>query len=262
MNESSHPVVDAAVAAFISEYGSGPGRPLCVVIAALNEVGAVGGVIESLPANAAGLDLECIVVDDGSSDGTADAARREGAMVCRFDRNLGQGWALRAGYRLAADRGATVIATMDADGQFDAGELGRIAGPVAGGTADMVVGSRRLGHSEVGDRVRATGVVAFARLITLLSGQRVTDPSSGYRAFRPEVPQRVPLRQVQYQASELLIGAISLGFRVTEVPMTLRDRVAGQSKKGTNLLYGWRFTKVVIATWWRMRRAARSQPGR
>lgn len=262
MNDSRHPVVDAALAAFNSEYGSGPGRPLCVVIAALNEVGAVASVIESLPPDAAGLDLECILVDDGSSDGTADAARRAGAMVCRFDRNLGQGWALRAGYRLAAARHAAVIATMDADGQFDPGELGRIVGPVVGGRADMVVGSRRLGRSEVGDRFRATGVVAFARLITLLTGQRVTDPSSGYRAFRPEVPERVPLRQVQYQASELLIGAISMGFRVTEVPMTLRVRAAGQSKKGTNLLYGWRFTKVVVTTWWTTRRVARSQPGR
>jgi glycosyltransferase involved in cell wall biosynthesis len=262
MNESSQPLVDAAVTAFISEYGTGPGRDLCVVIAALDEVGAVAGVVGSLPPSAAGLDLECIVVDDGSSDGTADAARRAGAMVCRLDRNLGQGWALRAGYRLAATRGATVIATMDADGQFDPGELGRIVGPVAEGTADMVVGSRRLGGSQVGDRVRAAGVVGFAHLITVLTGHRVTDPSSGYRAFRPEVAQRVPLRQVQYQASELLIGAISLGFRVTEVPMTVRARVAGESKKGTNLLYGWRFTRAVVTTWWRMRQVARSQPGR
>ncbi|HET6874631.1 MAG TPA: glycosyltransferase family 2 protein [Acidimicrobiales bacterium] len=262
MNESRRPVVDSAVAAFNSEYGTGPGRALCVVIAALNEVGAVAGVVESLPPSAAGLDLDCIVVDDGSSDGTADAAGRAGAMVCRFERNLGQGWALRAGYRLAAARGATVVATMDADGQFDAGELDRIVGPVAEGTADMVVGSRRLGRSEVGDRVRATGVVAFARLISLLTGHRVTDPSSGYRAFLTEVPQRVPLRQAQYQASELLIGAISLGFRVAEVPMTVRARVAGRSKKGANLLYGWRFTGVVVTTWWRMRRVARSQPGR
>ena len=119
----------------------------------------------------------------------------------------------------------------------------------------MVNGSRRLGRSETTDRVRGTGVVVYGALVSLLTGTRITDPSNGLRAFRPEVADRVPLRQPQYQTSELLIGALTLGFRVMEVPATIRPRAAGESKKGTNLRYGYRFGKVVVTTWWRLRRS-------
>jgi hypothetical protein len=95
----------------------------------------------------------------------------------------------------------------------------------------------------------------FARLITLLTGRRVTDPANGLRAMRAEVAARVRLRQPQYQAAELLIGAIMAGFRTTEVPTTMRERAAGTSKKGRNLLYGVRFGRVVVGTWWRERHA-------
>ena len=255
-------VSSAAEKAFTSEYGTGPGRPLCIVIAALDEAASVGGVITAIPPEVHGLATECILIDDGSSDGTASEARRAGALVCRLDHNLGQGVALRAGYRLAASRGATVIATMDADGQFEAGELERLVEPIAAGKADMVNGSRRLGRSETRDAVRAAGVVAFGGLVSLLTGTRITDPANGFRAFRPEVAARVPLRQPQYQTSELLIGALTLGFRVVEVPVTVRQRAAGHSKKGHNLWYGYRFARVILTTWWSLRSLRSTAPGR
>jgi glycosyltransferase involved in cell wall biosynthesis len=255
-----HPQEPAAVARravrqFDEPYGPGPGRPICIVIAAYNEAASIGAVIAGLPAEVAGRATEVVVIDDGSTDATAEKAVAAGALVCRLERNLGQGWALRSGYELAARRQAEVIATMDADGQFDPTQLGRVVEPVLTGAADMVVGSRRLGHSESTDTVRAAGVVFFARLISFLTRTTVTDPSNGFRAFTPEVPRRVPLRQAQYQAAELLIGAIGAGFRVTEVAVVVRARTAGGSKKGTNLLYGIRFGRVVVATWWGSRRA-------
>lgn len=249
----AHSVATAAEDAFLAEYSDGPGRPVCVVIAALDEVGAVADVLRSVPAAVCDMETECLVVDDGSTDGTADAAAAAGALVCRLDANLGQGLALRSGYRLASRRGARVIATMDADGQFDASELSRLVGPIASGQADMVQGSRRLGRSETTDRVRATGVVLFGRLVSVLTGTRITDPANGFRAFRPEVPERVPLRQPQYQTSELLIGALALGYRVVEVPVTVRRRAAGHSKKGHNVLYGYRFGRAILTTWWSFR---------
>jgi glycosyltransferase involved in cell wall biosynthesis len=247
-------VAAAAEAAFAAEYGTGPGRPVCVVMAALDEAESVADVVRSVPAEVCGLATECLVVDDGSRDATASQAREAGALVCRLGANLGQGRALRSGYRLATGRGARVIATMDADGQFDARELERLVGPVVAGQADMVQGSRRLGRSETGDRVRAAGVVVFGALVSLLTGARITDPANGFRAFRPEVPARVPLRQPQYQTSELLIGALALGFRVIEAPVTVRVRAAGESKKGANLLYGYRFGRAVVTTWWTFKR--------
>lgn len=258
----AEPVSAAAEAAFTAEYGPGPGSPVCVVMAALNEVDAVGDVVRSIPSEVCGLAAECLVVDDGSTDATADAARQAGALVCRLESNQGQGQALRSGYRLASARGARYIATMDADGQFDAAELDRLVAPLIEGRADMVNGSRRLGRSETTDRVRAAGVVAFGALVSVLTGTRITDPANGFRAFLPEVPERVPLRQAQYQTSELLMGALGLGYRVAEVPVTVRPRAAGQSKKGANLLYGYRFGRVIVTTWWSQRRRRSADPAR
>ncbi|HET6965089.1 MAG TPA: glycosyltransferase family 2 protein [Acidimicrobiales bacterium] len=262
MPEADQLQISAAEAAFAAEHGTGPGHPLCVVMAALNEAEVIGDVVRSIPPEVCGLQTECLVVDDGSTDGTAEAARQAGALVCRLGVNLGQGLALRAGYGLASSRRALYIATMDADGQFDAGELERLIAPLVAGRADMVNGSRRLGRSETTDRVRAAGVVAFGALVSVLSGTRITDPANGFRAFIPEVPQRVPLRQPQYQTSELLMGALGLGYRVVEVPVTVRPRVAGHSKKGTNLLYGYRFGRVILTTWWSQRRRRAGRPAR
>jgi len=245
----------AAEAEFRDEYGAGPGHPVCVVMAAFNEAGSVDAVIRDLPREVCGRPIECLVVDDGSSDGTSDIARGAGALVCRLTENRGQGVALRTGYHLASARGAQVIVTMDADGQFDPGEIGNLVGPVVADQADMVQGSRRLGRSETTDRVRASGVVLFGGLVSLLTGTRITDPANGFRAFRPEVPERVPLRQPQYQTAELLIGALALRYRVIEAPVTVRARTSGESKKGANLFYGWRFGRVVVTTWWQMRRS-------
>jgi glycosyltransferase involved in cell wall biosynthesis len=257
------PVTSLAEAAFGEEYGGGPGQPICVVMAALDEAGSVGEVVAGVPAQVLGLATECLVVDDGSTDGTSGVAREAGALVCRLETNRGQGVALRSGYRLASLRSARVIVTMDADGQFDPNELEGLVGPVLEDRADMVQGSRRLGRSETSDRVRASGVVLFGWLISLLTGSRITDPANGFRAFRPEVPERVPLRQPQYQTSELLIGALGLGYRVVEAPVTVRARTSGQSKKGTNLLYGLRFGRVVVTTWWNVRKErGRERPDR
>jgi glycosyltransferase involved in cell wall biosynthesis len=251
--------------AFLAEYGAGPGAPLTVVIAAYDEAGAVAGVVSAVPATVCDLPTEVIVVDDGSSDRTAELARAAGALVCRFPDNRGQGRALQAGYRLARQRGAEYIVTMDADGQFDAGDLPALVGPLLRGGADFVNGSRRLGHSQSEDRVRQAGVVAFGGLVSALTGVRITDPANGFRAFRSEVPQQVPLRQAQYQTAELLIGAIARGFKVVEAPVSVLPRAAGVSKKGHNVLYGTRFARVVITTWWqqmartRLRRTLKRQ---
>jgi len=114
-----------------------------------------------------------------------------------------------------------------------------------------VTGSRILGHQHTHDRVRRTGVHVFAWIATLLTGQRLTDTSFGLRAMRAEVSAAVTLDQPQYQSSELLLGVISRGFRVLEVPGTMHVRSAGASKKGRNLVYGRRYAGVVLGTWWR-----------
>jgi hypothetical protein len=90
--------------------------------------------------------------------------------------------------------------------------------------------------------------------VRVLTRSRVTDTSSGFRAMRVEVTETVHQEQVQYQTSELLIGALLQGYRVVERPITMRKRTAGESKKGHNLLYGVRYARVIVTTWARERR--------
>jgi glycosyltransferase involved in cell wall biosynthesis len=253
----SQEIADAAAAAFLARHQAGEGAPIVVVIPALNEVESVADVIQTVPKSICGLAVETLLVDDGSRDGTSPAAEAAGALVCTVPINIGQGSAFRLGYRLARARGATYIATADADGQFDPRELPALIGPLKADEADFVNGSRRLGRTYTTDPVRGLGVVVFGALISILTGTRITDPANGLRAFKAEVTEVVRLRQTQYQTSEMLITTIANGFRVKEVPATMYKRTAGESKKGGNWIYGLRFARVIVTTWWQMRPTAR-----
>jgi glycosyltransferase involved in cell wall biosynthesis len=249
----------AAVEAFKGQYGARASAlaPLAIVIAAYNEQGAIGPVVEGLPREILGLGVATIVVSDGSADGTVKEADAAGALVCDVQVNRGQGAALRLGYRLAREGGAQYIVTTDADGQYNPAEIAKLLEPILAGEADFVSGSRTQGSEETKDPVRKLGVRVFALTISALTGQRITDPSFGLRAMKAEVTGAVQLQQPQYQAAELLIGVIAHGYKVTERPATIHKRQVGHSKKGHNALYGLYFARVIAGTWWRERRSAR-----
>jgi len=247
------PVDAAARAEFAARYGDPAFGPVCIVIAAYREAASIGDVLDTLPREVLDLAVSVLVVDDGSDDGTADVARAHGAFVCAAPANRGQGAALRLGYRVADVQGAEYIVTTDADGQYDPADIPALLAPIVAGEADFVSGSRRLGSTYHGDGFRRLGVVFYAAVLRLLTHQAITDPSFGLRAMRTEVSRSVVLRQPQFQASELLIGAAMKGFTVAEVPATMRARAAGESRKGPDLVYGARFGWVVISTWWRER---------
>ncbi len=246
-----HPEEQSAAAAFLAAYPPGAGSPLAVVIAAFNEEPTVAEVVAEVPKEAAGLASEVIVVVDGARDATATQALSAGALVCDVPVNRGQGAALRLGYWLARARGAEVIATLDADGQYEPLELGRVIEPIVSGRADFVTGSRRLGAELTTAAIRHAGVILFGALISVLIRQRITDPACGVRAMRADLTAAVTLEQPQYQASELMISAALAGFRVAEVPTTMRDRGAHatKTKKGGNFGYGLRFARAAITTW-------------
>jgi glycosyltransferase involved in cell wall biosynthesis len=255
------PVERGAARAFLAAHPPGLGPPLAVVIPAYNEEPTVAAVLAEIPGEAAGLQTEVIVVVDGARDATAARAAGAGALVCDVRVNRGQGAALRLGYWLARARGAKVIATIDADGQYEPSELRAVVEPILAGRADFVSGSRRLGSELTTDRVRHLGVLVFGALISVLVRHRITDPACGIRAMRSEVTAAVTLEQQQYQASELMISAALHGFRLAEVPTTMRDRGvhATATKKGGNLGYGVRFARAAIHTWRRDRKAARTR---
>jgi glycosyltransferase involved in cell wall biosynthesis len=216
-------------------------------------------VLEGIAPQAHGLKVDVLVIDDGSRDRTSEVSLEHGAHVARLERNCGHGIALRLGYELAREHGADYIVTLDGDGQWDPAYVPLVLEPLVDGEADLVLGSRVLGRSEDDDRFRYLGVHFFAGLVRLLTGVRVTDTSTGLRAMRVEVTATIRQEQVQYQTSELLIGAICQGYRVAERPIVHHKRTSGESKKGRNLLYGFRYARVVVGTWWRERRAARAR---
>ncbi|HEX2300261.1 MAG TPA: glycosyltransferase family 2 protein, partial [Pseudonocardiaceae bacterium] len=251
--------VDTASArAFRLSDGEQGFAPVVVVIAAYNEEDGIGAVVDAIPPVCCGLAVDTLVVVDGCTDGTAEVARRHGARVCVAVTNRGQGAALRLGYALARAGGARYLVTTDADGQYNLDELPMLLQPLIDDEADFVTGSRRLGRQETSDPVRHLGVHVFSRLASVLTRQRLTDTSFGFRAMKAEVTATVTLAQAQYQASELLLGVISHGYRVLEQPMTMLARTAGETKKGNNLVYGMRYARVMVGTWWRERSVRRA----
>jgi glycosyltransferase involved in cell wall biosynthesis len=251
-------ITSRARAAFASSYPDVKLQPLVVVIAAYNEADNIGAVLDEIPDQIGDVPVSRLVIDDGSTDGTSEIARRHGALVCTLSANRGHGVALRLGYRIAREGGACYIATLDGDGQWDPTDLPPMVRLLEERQADFVVGSRQLGRTENTDRFRNIGVRFFAATISVLTSTRLTDTSSGLRVMRAELTGTVRQTQPQYQTSELLIGAIFQGYQIAEVPTIMRQRLSGTSKKGRNMAYGFRYARVIGSTWWRERRAARS----
>jgi hypothetical protein len=252
MRSYPEPSDEAAVADFHERYGADLElAPVVIVIAAYNEAKTIGAVIDDLPDECLGLAVRPLIVVDGATDETARVALEHGAPTCVLPVNRGQGAALRVGYHLAYESGAQYIVTSDADGQYTAAELSEMLAPVLDGKADLTIGSRVLGKRENRDLVRHAGVRFFAFLVSHLTGSKVTDTSSGYRAMRAQLPVDLTLTQAQYQTSEFLIGALAKGYRVTDVAVTMHLRGHGGTKKGNNLVFGTRYARVVLGTWFR-----------
>ena len=123
--------------------------------------------------------------------------------------------------------------------------------PLIAGNADFVIGSRSLGSADGGDSLRSLGVVTLSRMISLLSGQRITDCSSGYRAFRMAPFSKLDLREDQFQTSEVIMQASKKGLKIAEVPIHINARAHGVSRKGPNFTYGFFFVKTMVKAWWR-----------
>lgn len=222
-----------------------------VVIPAFNEADGLPLVFDEMPTEVLGMPVEVIVVADGCTDDTERVARSFGAHVIRRELRRGQGAAIRLGY-LAALRGqARVIVTLDADGQHDPLELERVVAPLVADEADMVQGSRVLGTFEKENKVRSAGVHVYARIMSVLGRTKITDPANGYRAVTPAALHRLDLRQDQFVASELIMDAMHKGLRVAEVPITVRRRATGETKKGTTFRYAWGFSRTLVGTWLR-----------
>jgi glycosyltransferase involved in cell wall biosynthesis len=176
-------------------------------------------------------ELEVVVIDDGSRDGTAAAAERAGAKVVRLPFNLGIGGAMQTGYQYAREHGFDLAVQIDGDGQHDPRELTQLLEPILAGDADMAVGTRFAGGARYRPPfARRVGIEVFAWLVTLIVRQRVTDTTSGFRAvnrkgillFASDYPH-------DYPEVETTVLVFRHSLRMAEVPVTMRTRVSGRS---------------------------------
>jgi len=225
--------------------------PIAVVIPAFNEAENLEAVLGSIAPTVSGEKVTVLVVDDGSDDSTLQVARQCGAHAVAMPVRRGGGAAIRTGFDLARLSGARIAVTMDGDGQHLGEDIPKLVEPILRDEADLVIGSRILGHRERDSRIRLAGIHVFNALIRLLTPVAITDCSNGFRAIRLEALAQLDLRQNQYHTAELIIEANRKGLRLKEVGITVKKRLSGESKKGRNWRYGFRFLVTIIKTWWR-----------
>ncbi|WP_438268191.1 DUF2304 family protein [Halocatena salina] len=222
-----------------------------VVIPAYNEAESIRSVVESLPDAIGGYVLQPLVVSDGSTDATVDTARSTNAIVVDHPINQGQGGALRTGFSIAEQHSANIVVTMDADGQHPVEELPRLVEPIIDDEADYVVGSRYTGVDESNNSAtRRLGIRVFTALINVMTKADITDCTNGYRAIRATQLDKMTLSEERFSAPELLIEARKNGLRIKEIPITIAQRAAGETKK-PKLGYAFGLTRTIFVTWLR-----------
>jgi glycosyltransferase involved in cell wall biosynthesis len=202
------------------------------IVPAYNESATVARVVGEIHAQTPGFDA--VVIDDGSTDDTAQAARAAGAAVVRHPFNLGIGGAMQSGYQYALEHGYDLAVQVDGDGQHDPREIARLLDHLyANPELDMVTGSRFLVRTADGyrsSRSRRLGIRVFARVLSAIMGQPVSDPTSGFRLttrrgielFARDYPHDYP--EVE---AVLMIHAHRL--RSAEIPVSMRPRAGGVS---------------------------------
>lgn len=223
-----------------------------IAIPAFNEEGTLGRVLADLPrVPGDSHQTDVLVIDDGSTDGTVEVARRAGARVVSHRRNLGLGETFNTAVGQALDSGADVLVTIDADGQFDASQIPDLLAPIAAGEADVVTGSRFLDGQRPQDmpRARYWGNRFFSALMTWLLGERLRDVSCGFRAYSREALLNLNLLGKHTYTQESLFDLVYKGLRVTEVPITVRYFDDRTSRVASNLVrYGSNALKIIIRT--------------
>lgn len=224
-------------------------RLLAVVVPAKDEEATIGELLSRIAlVRVPGHELRAFVVDDGSSDRTAQISGSHGATVIRHRTNRGLGAALRTGLRAAVDAGADAVVYLDADLEYSPEDIPRISGPILAGRADYVLGSRfhdvnrELGAMRSHRRI---GNYVFTALLSLLAGRRISDGQTGMRAFSREAADVAEIVHDYNYAQVLTLDLLRKGMRMEEVQISYRTREHGES------FVTWSYPARVLPAIWR-----------
>jgi glycosyltransferase involved in cell wall biosynthesis len=223
---------------------SHPPRSIAIV-PAFQERASIARVVEDIRRLSS---ADVVVIDDGSGDGTAAEAVRAGARVITLPFNLGIGSAVQTGYMVALEGGYDVAIQVDGDGQHPAEEIDRLIAALGESGADIVVGSRFMGggayRAPLGRRL---GIGIFARLVSGITGVRMTDTTSGFRASNARaISLFAAAYPHDYPEVEAVIIAHRAGLRLIEIPVEMRERQGGRSSI-TPLKSAYYMLKVIMA---------------
>ncbi|MBB6282780.1 glycosyltransferase family 2 protein [Geobacillus subterraneus] len=223
-----------------------------VFLPAHNEEEAIGDVIRRIPRHFhPDVEVSVLVIDDGSTDRTAEAAKEAGAdYICRLLENRGLGAAVRCGLEECVRRGADVGVMIDADNEYPPEQIPDILAPIFAGEADYTIGSRFLGTIRGMKWHRRLGNYAFTWLQSLLLSQRLYDGQSGMRAFSRQAMEAAEIIHDYNYAQVLTLNLVRKGFRLKEVPIHYQVRTTGRSF----IKFTAYMTAVIPAIWKEMRR--------
>lgn len=201
-----------------------PDKRVLLLLPAYNEAAYLPAVCRELRACCPGMDV--LAVDDGSADSTAAVAREHGLAVLRHPFNLGDGAARHTGYIYAMRKGYDFVVQLDADGQHDPADIAALLRPVLDGKADLTIGSRFLAPTDYKpSAAKKIGMLVFNALASLLTGLRITDSTSGFRAANRKVIEFYSLPDfypTSYPDADLIILSHAAGLRIQEVPVSMR----------------------------------------
>lgn len=226
------------------------GKKLLVVIPALNEAATVGWLVRRIPRNIPGISqLDVVVVDDGSSDGTGEAAELAGAEVIRHSDSKGVGVVFHKALDLVVEKASDILVFMDGDGQFNPNDIPRLTRPILEGEADCVTASRYHPTSPPHRQslAKRIGNRGMAKLVTLLVGRTVYDSACGFRAYSSKAAMSFNLSGKFTYTQEVLLEICFKGLRIVEIPIRVRSRKHGKSRVARSLLkYGMQASTILL----------------
>jgi len=207
----------------------GFGKMILVIVPAFNEEGSLEKVVREVNIHLP--QAHVLVVNDGSTDLTSEKAKACGGMVLDLPFNLGIGGAMQAGYQYAYEKGYDIAIQVDGDGQHDPKEIGKLLKALEEKKIDVAIGSRFIGDSGYkSSTVRRIGITIFSGVISTIVGQKITDPTSGFRAANRKAIQLFASNYPQdYPEPEAVVLLHQCRLKMEEVPVGMSERYSGES---------------------------------